>query len=492
MSRLGAWALAAAVVHGACDEAARSRPPADSGTEADASGSGGSSGSGGGITLGGADAGPSPPPSFECTAAPEPNDGGTSPPIPAGVVADFAETGSRPRVVIAPNGDAVLAWSSAGIVHVRVHREGTWSPVETVNAPLPLGLFVSGLSASPWVALGTDGRALVAYEDRTASSFALVCARERSASGTWSAPMLVGATGMGWWQEPTAPAVALGYDAAGNGFTLLRALSILGANVPTGLLARRMAPGAGFGAAEVLDSEPPGELSLAVQGNGYASAVWSNAMHHAATSSFSPAGGWKGKSVLHASAHQLSVVAEPDGHTSALGALWNGSGSDIFVQRAGLDGQWGAPAKLAEVTSPYHTFLVGDGAGRLLAAWSTWPKGCAPESAVSMRDASLDWQVASTIPGLPLGKAFISGVALAPTGHAAVVWHDTEVLSTNSCKWLAPRVSWLVPGAGWQPSTVLDADPSSGEVSLAMTPNGRVLVAWQHGGVVLVRWIDPP
>ena len=65
--------------------------------------------------------------------------------------------------------------------------------------------------------------------------------------------MLVGATGMGWWQEPTAPAVALGYDAAGNGFTLLRALSILGANVPTGLLARRMAPGAGFGAAEVLE-----------------------------------------------------------------------------------------------------------------------------------------------------------------------------------------------------------------------------------------------
>lgn len=491
MSRLGAWALACAVAHHACAEAGGSHPPADSGTEADASAAGGASGSGGGITLGGADAGP-PAPSFECNAAPEPNDSGTSPPIPAGVTAEIAETGSRPRVAIAPNGDALLAWSSGGIAHVRVHRAGAWSPVERVNGALPHGLFVSGLSASPWVALGSDGRALVAYEDRTASGFALVCARERSASGSWSTPMLVAATGMGWWQEPTAPAVALGYDAAGNGFTLIRALPISGASVPTGLLARRMTPGAGFGGPETLDPEPPGELALAVLWNGYASAVWSDAMHHARTSSFSPAGGWKGKSALQASAHHLRIVAEPDGHTSVLGARGSGSGSEIFVQRAGLDGQWGGPAKLADVAFPYATFLVGDGAGRLLAAWSTWPKGCAPESVVSMREASLDWQVVPAIPGMSSGKTVITDVALSPTGHAVMAWHDTAVQSPNSCKWLAPRLSWLVPGAGWQPSTVLDSEPSAAEVSLAISPTGRALAAWQHGDVILARWLDPP
>ena len=479
VARVG-WLLLFLAVGCGTRQQSESTPAPDSGGAAGNSGNGGAAGSGG-LELGGSDSGPPPPP-IECSPPPI---AAADPPVgvPNGVVADFALQGSKPRVAIGPNGDAAVIWSSSGVLRARLHRSGAWLAGEAI------------LKAEPdpsWAALGADGRLLAVAVDPKSPQMGVLCARELTVDGSWSDPRLIGVAGTGWWQEPSPPALAFGYSSTNDVIALFRAMSWSGGKSPTGVFATRSAAGTGFDAPVQLDDAIPDQLGLVVQPNGDAVATWGAQVADVVGSTFG-SGGWQASEALGIGTRLFGVAADASGGTCAVGARYVGPASDVLATCRGANGAWGTPTKLGDVAEqPLYGFVAGDGSGRLLAAWTSWGPGCAFESSVSMRDATGVWQPPQSLSGAPQGATSIAAAALAPSGHAIVAWNRTEAYSTNSCDDLEPHFTWFAPGVGWLDSELLDADAEASNPSVALSPTGSALLAWEHQGLVLVRWIDPP
>lgn len=429
---------------------------------------------------------PAPEPPSVCRPAPDATESTEEVAIPPGVTADFAVRGGRPVIAVTSNGDAVVAWHEADHVRVRLYRDSRWLDVETISAPD--SRFVAW-DQVPKVAIRPDGTVVVAYYERANVSHDVVCTRERSSTGTWSAVSTLAVTGIGWWQEPSPPVFELGADGAGNITAVVDADSENG-----GLLAFRAPAGGRFGDPVSLTSVALWDFSFAMSESGEAIAVWpegSVADGLANAAMFSPATGWSSSAPLDLGQAGLSAAPEPDGAMSVLGVRYfEDGGTRVQTAMRSRDGNWSARTEHADFPASYAR-IASDGVGNVMVAGSSWSSDCMIESGVMRRDASGKWGAAEVIPGTPPGKTTIGAVALSHSGHGLVAWEEETPSSGVRCVSAGAYLSWLSPDGSWLAPLLLDAKGDSA-ATLALTPSGRALVAWSHGDLVLVRWIDAP
>lgn len=438
----------------------------------------------------GADSGigqpPAPEPPSACRPAPDATEPAGPVSIPPGVTADFAVQGWRPVVAVTPNGDAVVGWHSGDHVRVRLYRDSQWLDVETVNSS---DSQYTRADQTPKVAMRPDGTVVAAYYEEARGSHDVVCTRERNSNGIWSAVSTLAVTGIGWWQEPSAPAYELAADEAGNVTALVDAEPQNG-----GLLAFRAPAGGRFGDPTSLTANSLWTFTLAVDASGEALAIWGEGGAGSAlvkTSTFSTAAGWSPTESLGIGDVGLSATPDRDGSMSALGGqLFEDGGTRVQTATRERDGGWSAPNELGDF--PVFGQIVSDGADRAMIAGSSSPSDCTFKSEVVRRDANGRWGAAESIPGAAPDRTVIRQIALARSGHGLVAWDQRKPSSGVGCVSDGVYLSWLSPEGTWLPPMLLDSEEVQSEVTIALTPSGRGLVVWAHGGHVFVRWIDAP
>jgi hypothetical protein len=374
-----------------------------------------------------------------------------------------------------------------------LYRDSRWLDVETITSPDS-----SRLGQTPKVAMRPDGTVVVAYHEGPTVHQNVVCTRERSADGTWSMVSTLAVTGIFGWQEPSPPVFKLAADAAGNITVLVYAEPSSGAFVmphPDGLLAFRAPAGGRFREPTLLTTARPWAFTFAVDATGEALALWDErgtGIESANAAVFSPARGWSRTEPPGLGDLGLSATPERDGSMSVLGTRYFDGGARVQTAIRARDGGWSALTDLRDFPASFAR-IVADDVGRAMVAGSSWTSECTYDSGVVRRDSQGKWGATESIPGAPPARTTVGEIALSHSGHGLVVWGAKEPSSSSPgrCRDRGTYLSWISPAGQWLPPMLLDSE-GDGHAALALTPSGRALVAWSHGDLVLVRWIDPP
>ena len=193
-----------------------------------------------------------------------------------GAVIDTGSTGeaSAPQIAMDAGGNAIAVWAWNSAVpngptyeytvwanrYTPASGWGTAGPIDSVNNSNPV--------PAPHVALDGSGNAIAVWH-RPDGSWDSIWANRYAAGSGWGTPVLVETD-----NTNSARAARVAFDASGNAFAVWTQSFGGVANV----MANRYAAGIGWGSAVLIETDDAGpafEPSLVVDGNGNATAVWS-------------------------------------------------------------------------------------------------------------------------------------------------------------------------------------------------------------------------
>lgn len=453
----------------ACACGSSTRDQTDTGGSTGSGGAtGGSGGSGafGGIQVTGGGGGTTAP-----TCSPViVSDESPQPAVPSGIQPDFVESGTSPRVVVASNDEAVVAWTHGPSILWRRYRSGAWIARAAVAGSDGVESTLAGLVAD------ADGTVALAHHEKTQGGYAL-CTRIARGDGTALSDTL-GWTTYGWWQDPVAPLLALGVDGTHTLVTIYRLLE----QGATDRVVGHVAPGLGWSSPTEIGSGNVQLLALSTRKSGGADAIWSSSLpdNPLRAASLLPTSNWSAPVSGPTNVSRARLVADALDSTLSLWVRWD-QGHSLIEATPAKDGVFGVPAVLDQDVEVGALELASDGAGLAIAGWTT-TTGCTPTTFFSTRDSSGDWQTPST-----LADASLAGVSTAPDGRTLVLWQKIDSTS-GGCTPDGLRVSW-VSSLGIE-TVVVDASADASEPTFAVAPDGRVLVAWSRPGAIVAKWLD--
>lgn len=404
-------------------------------------------------------------------------DAGGPLPVPAGAVADFAAAGWYPRLAVARDGSAIVAWQDGLDLVARSYASGSWEKAVTLAA----------VAGGPAVAVAPGGAAVTLYYESHGSK-AAICSRERTAAGTWSAPTLLDVVSEGWWQDPTAPALRVAFDA--NGDAIAAFVGSQGS-----MVVRRFSASAGWGTPVPIGAADLGRAAvLATHPGGTTVVAWrfGTADQGVRLSGYTPGSGWEAPLELTGDDADPDLGVDPAGATLLLRGTWNGTDTDVQVASRSAAGSLGPAVVLGSADGISSLHLASDGAGLAVAAW-TARTACAASNSVSVRAADGSWPAAVAIPGADGTQGAITDLATL-AGRAALVWQKVTSLGAGSCGSQGVNVDLYDATSGWRSPLVLDASAETSEPRVAFASDGRALVVWSRvpGSTVLARWLPPP
>jgi len=117
------------------------------------------------------------------------------------------------QLAFSDNGQALAYYSDTDGSHVRRYRGGAWEPDE--NGPagaifLAAALASDGMARFVWAEGWLTGARSIPTPDQYDLLMVVL-----GVDDVWSEPIRIGDTGIGWWQEPTAPAPVVAVDDTG-------------------------------------------------------------------------------------------------------------------------------------------------------------------------------------------------------------------------------------------------------------------------------------
>jgi hypothetical protein len=259
-------------------------------------------------------------------------------------------------------------------------------------------------------------------------------------------------------------------------------------NAPWDILAARYTPDGGWGAAEVLDSDPANDAydpHLFVDASGNAFAVWKawESEDNIWVNRYVAGQGWQGAERLEANtngAEHPSIAFDAQGNALAVWDAWDGSHSHIWSRYFDADTGWAAQvptetSATGDNTDPTVTF-AGD--GTVVAAWDYHdPVKSRDDLYSAVYTPGTGWAAPFIVDTDDTGGAFASPIATDGKGNVMVVWRQYD--GTNYPVF-ARR---YLPGFGWEATTHKITDggvDTSGteQPSFALDANGNALAVW--------------
>jgi hypothetical protein len=286
----------------------------------------------------------------------------------------------------------------------------------------PIGLSAAGENAdTPRIALDPQGDA-VAVWTRSDGTNTIIQAATRPAGGSWQPPSNVSATG----QDSNQPGIAL--DSQGNAVAVWT-------NATSGTIQAGVRPAGGSWQTPSNLSEPgqtASEPQLALDSQGDAVAVWTrsdgtNTIIQAATR---PAGGsWQPPSNVSATgqdSNQPGIALDSQGNAVAVWAVSHtrisGLGNFIQASLRPAGNTWTAPADVSGVElegHPESPKVAADGQGDVVALWTTYYHRSAALGSAVLSSGDGAWQP-QTITSA--GEIVSAELTVDAQGDAAAVW----------------------------------------------------------------------
>lgn len=380
-----------------------------------------------------------------------------SAPVTLGTVAGTP----APALVTAgqPSGVAVVAWTSNGQVNASVRTPSAgWSSAAKVSA-------AGQTATSPAAAVRPDGSVVLAWAAQRAADTVIESSAWTGSAG-WSAPVVVGGTGL------ASGPIAVGVDGTGQVLaawgqynSATAAISVADATLPT----------SGPWSAAAVVASPPGtairQVSVAVNASGAAVVGWIRKYNDLFGDVVTrPAGGSFGPAVTIATGpwrpalqqlHSLRVAIDASGRASA---AWNNAYADASAQQA--SGAW-APPTVFPMAYASNPALTVDASGT---AQMLWAVGSAKSSSLSPGGS---WTTPATAVFPGSSPVF---VGIAPAGTSDIAgWYD----SAGNAMTAAVRTA-----SGWGAATPVSAPLGTqawiANVSTAPVGTGA-FIAWISG-----------
>ncbi len=354
----------------------------------------------------------------------------------AALIETGATAAGRPRIAVAPNGDAVAVWmQQSDGVYFSVWSNHYTFATKTWSTAVRIGTG-TGDAWDPQISIDANGNALAV------------------------------------WQQDGNPTGILRYDIWSNRYTA----------------------GTGWGIAALLETDNAGSAQapqIAIYANGDAIAVWTqfDGTYANIMANRYSTGTWGSTPTVIATGPggrynpQLAIASNGNAF-----AVWSTSGSgnnniDTSLYTAGV---WGAPVAIGSDALGYSDIhnakIAFDGSGNAIAVWR--------QIAVSGRNVMANrytpgsgWGTAAAIEWAG-GDADVPQIAFDVSGNALAVWQQTSGFGTNNRIWSNRYTS----GTGWGgfPS-LIQTDISGGSTANAVTPQ----IAIDPNGNALAVWVQP-
>jgi hypothetical protein len=342
-----------------------------------------------------------------------------------------------PQVAVAPNGNAVAAWTAdnqdAAKRVVRVSSRpagGAWSdPVVLSDG----SAFDNDLD----IAIDAQGNATVIWAEILLPSGLVVRSASRPSGGDWSEPVELSEASIA-----SKPRLAIDPQGTVTAVWLGTAPHSSGSGVVPVVRSKSRPAGGAWSADAVAVSSADGTSSaaapqVAVNAQGNATAVWgqySSVNGYVAQTARRAAGGSWSAAVDLGAGDSPQVAVDSQGNATAVWTFPSTRGTALppdsavrFSTRAGA-GPWSSPADLA-VNSATHNvgypWVAADPQGNVTAIWARYNSTDVLAQATRRLAGSASWSpTADLTVGRPITAIPAAGVD--PQGHVSMVWSSSE------------------------------------------------------------------
>ena len=397
--------------------------------------------------------------------------------VPGRIDASSTNSAWGPNLAVNPAGDAIAIWvqwngTASGISASR-YSNGAWG--------IPVQLVASGLASNdPRLAMDAAGNATVVWSQGGGPASSIRSTRFAPGVG-WSAVEVIESFS-DWGSQVWLGEVAM--DRFGN------AIVVWGRSFGPRLsvAASRYVPRSGWGVPaelEVVDggNGPKPRVGLDSQGN--AIVVWSTNLlkfdepgpSRVWANRYEVGVGWRGERALDlgaGGAWDPQVGMDARGNAIVVWQQRHGPRFNIWSNSYAASTGWGNATLVGRGSGGDLTPQVAtDGNGNAIAVWS---QGDGTNASIwaSISTVGVGWSSATQIGSSP-GAAFAPQVGVDPRGGAISVWEQWDGVR------YAIRSSHYDGGAGWSPSTAIDAGSGNAFVPhVAVDPTGNAVAVWQQ------------
>jgi hypothetical protein len=345
-------------------------------------------------------------------------------------------------------------------------------------------------AARPRIAVAPNGDAIAVWMQQSDGVYFSVWSNHYTfATKTWGTAERIGTgTGDAW-----DPQIAI--DANGNALAVWQQDGNAGGSLRYDIWSNRYTAGTGWGTATLLETDNAGSAQapqIAIYANGDAIAVWAQfdgTYGNIMANRYAVGTGWGSTPTIIATGPggrynpQLAIAS--NGNAFAVWSTYVGAGINNIDTSLYTTGNWGAPVAIGSDTlgSDIHNAKIAfDGSGNAIAVWRQ-VNGTGRNIMANRYTPAIGWGTAAPIEWAG-GDADVPQIVFDVSGNALVVWQQTSGSGTNNRIWS----NRYTPGAGWGgfPS-LIQTDISGGSTANAVTPQ----IAIDTNGNALVVWVQP-
>lgn len=382
----------------------------------------------------------------------------------------------QPSIAADGGGNAFAAWSQMSGTRSDMYA-ARYTSGSGWNTPELIETNNSGSASLPHIAASSNGSAVAVWLHFDGARFAVWANRHAPGAG-WGIAEPIEANGPG---DARAARVAL--DGQGNAIAVWQQY----AGTRSNIWANRYVPGSGWGTAVLIETSDRDGFNpeIAVHAGGDAVVVWHQSgggQYDIWANRYVAGTGWSSAQLLEtddrADAQFPDVAVDSAGNAIAVWQQSDGARHSIWASRLGTGGTWSVPALLEDqdLGPAERPRIAFDGSGNAIAVWHQ-VEGSLTSIWANRYVAGTGWASATLIESDIAGSAQFPQIAVDSAGNAVAVWEHAQGARVNI--W-ANRYR---AGSGWADATMIEISNSGDAFApqVAITTDGAALAIWEHG-----------
>jgi len=379
------------------------------------------------------------------------------------------------QVAVDPNGNAIAVW--AQFITANSIVANYYQPDIGWGTAQLLETDDVGAASQVQIAIGADGNGIAVWRQMTGTKNSILTNRYVAGAGWGNAELLETDDAGG----AATPQIAIGVD--GNAIAIWRQVT----NTKYSILANRYISGTGWAGPVLLETDDAGIAEapqIAIDGNGNAIAVWrqiTNTMDSILANRYVSGTGWGNAELLETedsyAAFDPQIAINAHGNAVAIWAQNDAAGANIFFNCYEVGTGWDGPGLLEtdDAGAADYPQIAIGADSNAIAIWK--------QITNTQYSILANYYVSGTgLAGVELletddaGAAEFPQIALDVNGNAIAVW------AQNTGVTVSIFANLYVSGTGWAGPVLLETDDANNayDPQIGFDASGNAVVVWQH------------